>query len=179
MGINDYIKIGTKIKEVRKKKGIKQKDMAKKLNIPVSTYANYENNHREPSTEMLDAIADVLGVSVFELIRKGKYFDMKFNPDGKLFKEINEGLYFIEYLESIGYTVEIQPEVLEWHYEDVIEDGKVIGKAQIADKETYTVTMIKNKDKITFTEKEFEEFQSTIKNSVDYQVWLKNSKQSK
>ncbi len=179
MGINDFIKIGTKIKEVRKRKGIKQKEMAKKLGIPVSTYANYENNHREPSTEILNAITDVLGVSVFELIGKGKYFDMKFNPDGKLTKELNEWQCFIKYLEAIGYNVEIQPEVLEWHYEDVIEDGKVIGKAQIADKETYTVTMIKDKDKITFTEKEFEEFQSTIKNSVDYQVWLKNSKQSK
>ena len=158
MGINDFIKIGTKIKEVRKKKGIKQKEMAKKLDIPVSTYANYENNHREPSTEMLDAIADVLGVSVSELLG----FD-SFNS-------------FINYLKSIGYTVEIEPEVLEWHYEDVVENGKVIGRTQIADKETYTVTITKDKVSTTFTKAEFEEFQSTIKNSVDYQVWLKNNK---
>jgi transcriptional regulator with XRE-family HTH domain len=158
MGINDFIKIGTKIKEVRKKKGIKQKEMAKKLDIPVSTYANYENNHREPSTEMLDAIADVLGVSVSELLG----FD-SFNS-------------FINYLKSIGYTVEIEPEVLEWHYEDVVENGKVIGRTQIADKETYTVTITKDKVSTTFTKAEFEEFQTTIKNSVDYQVWLKNNK---
>ena len=158
MGINDFIKIGTKIKEVRKKKGIKQKEIAKKLDIPVSTYANYENNHREPSTEMLDAIADVLGVSVSELLG----FD-SFNS-------------FINYLKSIGYTVEIEPEVLEWHYEDVVENGKVIGRTQIADKETYTVTITKDKVSTTFTKAEFEEFQTTIKNSVDYQVWLKNNK---
>jgi len=168
------------LKRIRKSKKISQRELANLSGLSFSMVSKLESGEQSnPTLETIEKISFALGVEASDLIGKGKYFDMKFNPDGKLTKELNEWQCFIKYLESIGYTVEIQPEVLEWHYEDVIEDGKVIGKAQIADKETYTVTMIKDKDKITFTEKEFEEFQSTIKNSVDYQVWLKNSKQSK
>ena len=168
------------LKRIRKSKKISQRELANLSGLSFSMVSKLEScEQSNPTLETIEKISFALGVEASDLIGKGKYFDMKFNPDGKLTKELNEWQCFIKYLESIGYTVEIQPEVLEWHYEDVIEDGKVIGKAQIADKETYTVTMIKDKDKITFIEKEFEEFQSTIKNSVDYQVWLKNSKQSK
>ena len=42
MGINEIIKVGNNIKKIRKEKNISQKDMAKKLNMPSSTYSNYE-----------------------------------------------------------------------------------------------------------------------------------------
>jgi transcriptional regulator with XRE-family HTH domain len=160
--------IGSKIKYYRTKKRITQKELGNLIGKSEITIRKYESGDIQVPNNVLQAIASALDVSVINLM------DLSEKEDA-----IHKDNAFIKYLESIGYTVEIQPEVLEWHYEDVIEDGKVIGKAQIADKETYTVTMIKDKDKITFTEKEFEEFQSTIKNSVDYQVWLKNSKQSK
>ena len=51
MGVNDIIKVGSNIKKIRKDKKMSQKDMAKILNIPCSTYSNYENNNREPSAE--------------------------------------------------------------------------------------------------------------------------------
>ena len=69
MGINDYIQIGKRIKELRKKNtNFSQKEMAAQLKIPVSTYSGYENNHREPSSEMLTKIADILGISLERLI---------------------------------------------------------------------------------------------------------------
>lgn len=68
MGINDYIQVGSRIKEYRTKKGIKQKEIARKLGIPISTYANYENNHREPTLVVLDSIAKLLGVSTDYLL---------------------------------------------------------------------------------------------------------------
>ncbi len=68
MGINDIIKIGTQIKTLRKAIGISQKDFAKKLNIPISTYSNYENNNREPDSETLIKIATALNVSPYYLI---------------------------------------------------------------------------------------------------------------
>ncbi|MGF7145939.1 transcriptional regulator with XRE-family HTH domain [Anaerotaenia torta] len=68
MGINEYIQIGNKIKRARVEKGYTQKDVADKLNIPKSTYANYENNHREPNMDTLEAIAGVLGVTIDYLI---------------------------------------------------------------------------------------------------------------
>lgn len=68
MGINDYIKIGSKIKEARIKKGIKQNEMANLLNINVSTYSNYENDYREPEISLIYSICDILKISIDELL---------------------------------------------------------------------------------------------------------------
>ena len=68
MGINEIIKVGNNIKKIRKEKNISQKDMAKKLNMPSSTYSNYENNNREPNALTLKKIADVLSVDVHDLL---------------------------------------------------------------------------------------------------------------
>ena len=68
MGINEFIKIGSIIKDFRKMKGLTQKEMARRLNIPYSTYSNYENDNREPNKEMINKIADVLGIDVNILI---------------------------------------------------------------------------------------------------------------
>lgn len=68
MGINEYIKVGERIKKMRKAKGIKQKDMAKMLGINVSTYANYENGYREPNLDTIFSISNILDVAVDELI---------------------------------------------------------------------------------------------------------------
>lgn len=68
MGVNDIIKVGSNIKRIRKNKKLSQKDMAKILNIPCSTYSNYENNNREPNAELLKKIAQVLDVGVSDLL---------------------------------------------------------------------------------------------------------------
>lgn len=61
MGINEYIQLGSRIKEIRKSQGLSQSDVAKKLDMAFSTYSNYENNNRESSFEILKKIADILG----------------------------------------------------------------------------------------------------------------------
>ncbi|MBE6062825.1 MAG: helix-turn-helix transcriptional regulator [Clostridium butyricum] len=68
MGVNDIIKVGSNIKRIRKNKKLSQKDMAKILNIPSSTYSNYENNNREPSAELLKKVAQILGVDLSDLL---------------------------------------------------------------------------------------------------------------
>lgn len=68
MGVNDIIKVGNNIKSIRKRKKLSQKDMAKILNIPCSTYSNYENNNREPNAKLLNKIAEVLNVNITELL---------------------------------------------------------------------------------------------------------------
>lgn len=68
MGLNEYIQIGNRIKGIRTKKGLKQRQVATDLNIPYSTYSNYENNNREPSYEVLQQIAKYFDVSIAELI---------------------------------------------------------------------------------------------------------------
>lgn len=68
MGINQYIKIGTRIKEARLAKKIPQKEMARRLSLSVSTYSNYENNYREPKLDLIHRICDELDISLDELL---------------------------------------------------------------------------------------------------------------
>lgn len=68
MGVNSYINIGKKIKQLRLEKGLKQKDVAKLLDIPVSTYSNYENGNREPNSEIIEKISKILNTTPEELI---------------------------------------------------------------------------------------------------------------
>lgn len=97
MGVNDIIKVGSNIKRIRKDKKISQKDMAKMLNIPCSTYSNYENNNREPSAKLLKEIAYILNVDVSDLlsinIKEKKFHDFdKYLSDDSNTIEIIEKL---------------------------------------------------------------------------------------
>lgn len=68
MGINEYIRIGEKIKQTRISAGLSQKEMAQKLGLSISTYSNYENGHREPPLEIIKAICDIVGTDLSVLI---------------------------------------------------------------------------------------------------------------
>jgi transcriptional regulator with XRE-family HTH domain len=59
--------IGQKIKQIRKEKGLTQKELAQKLGFTSQNLAQYENGKRLPKTETLKKIANVLEVSIFEL----------------------------------------------------------------------------------------------------------------
>lgn len=62
------MKIGEKIKQKRKEHKMSQRELAAKLEIPYSTLANYENNHREPKLEQLTKIAAALECSPVDLL---------------------------------------------------------------------------------------------------------------
>ncbi len=59
------------LKEIRKSKGIKQKEIAKELNISQSAISDYENGKLEPSIESLIKMANFLDCSVDKLV--GRY----------------------------------------------------------------------------------------------------------
>lgn len=56
------------LRNLREMSGYSQKQFAALLEIPVTTYRNYENTLREPSYDILIKIAQLLHVSVDELI---------------------------------------------------------------------------------------------------------------
>ncbi len=56
------------LRNLREMSGYSQKEFADLVGIPVTTYRNYENTLREPSYDILIKIADILRVSVGELI---------------------------------------------------------------------------------------------------------------
>ncbi len=57
-----------KLKELRKMKGLTQQQVADKLNIGRSTYAQYESNSREPDYETLINLANFYEVTVDYLL---------------------------------------------------------------------------------------------------------------
>lgn len=59
--------IGQKIKELRKKQGMSQKDLADKLGITPVMISQYENGKRNPKLETLQKISDALEVDISEL----------------------------------------------------------------------------------------------------------------
>lgn len=134
MGINQYIQIGSKIKEARLSRNISQKKMAEKLGLSVSTYSNYENNYREPKLETIEKICDILGITIDELMNTPEYTPENhmakfYNPNGETFKtnpprftapmsketqknpaklHINSGVLNEEYLDGLKFNGIIQ-----------------------------------------------------------------------
>ena len=53
-------KIGKKLKEARKKLGLKQSDVAEKADISVNYYARIERNEENPTLETLERVLKAL-----------------------------------------------------------------------------------------------------------------------
>lgn len=58
----------TRLFELRKERGISQRNMADEFNVSQSTYNNWENSNTQPSIEQLIALARFFGVSVDYLV---------------------------------------------------------------------------------------------------------------
>lgn len=57
-----------KLRELRREKQMTLKQVSMELNIPLRTYANYEQGTREPSIDMLRRLCDFYDVSADYLI---------------------------------------------------------------------------------------------------------------
>lgn len=68
MKLSVYLKIGTKMKNLRKEKGISQKKMAERLNLIPSAYSNYENLICEIPVEVMQKFCEEVECSMEELI---------------------------------------------------------------------------------------------------------------
>ena len=60
--------ISDKIKEVREKNKLNKREMAKKLEVPYTTYNNYETGAREPGSNFLINFSKVFNVTVDYLV---------------------------------------------------------------------------------------------------------------
>jgi transcriptional regulator with XRE-family HTH domain len=61
------IKIGEKLKQARRRKGLTLRDTASRLNIDHSYLSRIENDHKVPSLELLEMLANFYGVPIAEL----------------------------------------------------------------------------------------------------------------
>lgn len=85
--------LGNNIKKYRKMFKLSQEDLAKKSNLSRNAIYNYENNKRQPSIETLNKIADVLGVTVNDLIKDDTIDIINMNDDEKLSSKTIPGLF--------------------------------------------------------------------------------------
>lgn len=56
--------IGTRIRSLRTQAGLKQKELAERIDISGPTLSQIENGHRPPTYRQIEAIADVLQIPV-------------------------------------------------------------------------------------------------------------------
>ena len=117
MGLNEYIQVGNRIKEIRKSKGLSQREVAKRLNMAFSTYSNYENNNREPNFETLKRIADVLDVSIAQLV----------NDEAVADEEMSLFHQFSEYLDLLDLSLEQDETDIEYDRYQIVskEQGTI------------------------------------------------------
>ena len=60
--------LGSRIKEIRRQRGITQSELAKRINKSKSAVSGYESNAQIPPSEVLVSIATVLNVSLDYLV---------------------------------------------------------------------------------------------------------------
>lgn len=65
-----FIKLGNIIKEIRQKRGIDEKAMAKQINVSVSRYRKIENGNAIYNFSTLIKIANILKVDLPEIFKK-------------------------------------------------------------------------------------------------------------
>jgi transcriptional regulator with XRE-family HTH domain len=71
------------IKKHREQKGLRQQDMADKLNMTVRSYQNLESGSTRLDLERLEQVAEVLETSMEELLRQeGNFVHQEINDNG-------------------------------------------------------------------------------------------------
>lgn len=78
--------IGDFLKKIRAEKNLTQSEIAKLLGINRSTYANYEQNLREPNLSTLSSLCRVFDVDLNELIAQNN--KNSFNPDSNFLNSV-------------------------------------------------------------------------------------------
>lgn len=64
------MKIGIKIKELRTKNNLTQKDLGNKAGIPQTTISDWENLKSDQSIDSLSKIANAFNVSLVDLLKE-------------------------------------------------------------------------------------------------------------
>ena len=163
MGINEIIKVGNNIKRFRKEKNIAQKDMAKMLNMPSSTYSNYENNNREPNAATLKKIADILDISVIDLLT------VQSSNDENSEKYLSDDINTIQVIENLIKLCKFK---INFNQISDTDDTELESSLKLAIKNnTNPLTYISNgKGDLDLTNAEFTKFTDKILRFVKFEV---------
>lgn len=84
--------IGENLKRIRKEKGMRQIDVAKKLGIQPATYCKYELNMHKPKYKLVERVANVLDVDVSEILLDTSNLIIDKDKDMDIDNQNNNGL---------------------------------------------------------------------------------------
>jgi transcriptional regulator with XRE-family HTH domain len=126
------VTLGENIREARKKKGLRQEDLAKKTGLATITIRQYESGKRKPNFDIIYKISKVLNISFYDLLDE----ELK-----KSYDEVDEA--FDRWYQSIAYRYDEQEKKLiesidllrEEERDAVIEWASDINRRQLDDPE--------------------------------------------
>jgi transcriptional regulator with XRE-family HTH domain len=64
----DHARLGTAVKAIREEQGLKQTEVAERMDVPASFLSDIERGVRNPSLSTLYSLADALGVKLSEIL---------------------------------------------------------------------------------------------------------------
>ena len=65
--------IGEKLKDLRKKHGLSQVDMSRRIHMEQSNYSKYESNKRKPTIDIIERIAQEFKIPVETFLQNDKH----------------------------------------------------------------------------------------------------------
>lgn len=110
---------GTRIKEVRRNKGLTQKQLGEKCHIAESTIRRYESGNLNPKLETLQKIANALEVPLYDLLVSHEIEDLdgtatpvlKIDTEGFSMEEVKSALE--------EFSKKHKPSIITPHAEDI------------------------------------------------------------
>lgn len=109
------IEVGHRIKKIRIKKGLSQKEFAKKTNSTIPAISNWENGRNLPNKERLKAIAELGEMSVSELLYGNEFDYVWANIPTDDYKKAE--IFYDLYLEKYGKNSYRNKEEIKDSYE--------------------------------------------------------------
>ena len=121
------MQLGDKIKKIRDLKGLKQDEVAAKLNISTQAYSKIERNETKVDSERLEQLANIFGISADDIqkfddrnlfVNNLKEFETANNNTGYT---VNNYYYGNDQLVSqLEKTIEQQKEMLQQQKEEIL-----------------------------------------------------------
>jgi transcriptional regulator with XRE-family HTH domain len=95
--------LGSKIRELRKEKGMKQSELAEKAGLSRVSVGNYERNERIPDAEILSRLATALDSTPSELMGWSKSRSLEIENLRPKYKKELEDVQYLFYKEASKY----------------------------------------------------------------------------
>lgn len=114
-GVNGMLKIGEKIKELRKAQNVTQEKLADYLNVSAQAVSKWENGLTLPDITLLPKLADFFGVSADELLNvKPAENDLELRQYEEQYLILNRKGKVLEKIELARKVLEQHPRNYQW-----------------------------------------------------------------